>query len=74
VDESGEGWREPRGVKKTKRRPAETPTKEHAGAGLDPLTFVVDVQLGLQVGLLTTAAVAVSDSDSVACLWIPLNA
>lgn len=63
-------------LKKTYRvnldlREAESPTKEHAGAGPRPLppTFVVDVQHGLHGGPLTTGAWAVS--DSVACHWIP---
>ena len=33
-----------------------------------PFTSAADVQLGLCAGLLTTGAVAASDSDSAACL------
>ena len=47
----------------------ESPTKEMQGLDLGPCTFVADVQLGLNVGPLTTGVEAVS--DSVACHWIP---
>ena len=46
----------------------EPPTKEHVGAG-GPYIFVADVQLGLHMGPLTSGAGAVSDLDTVACLW-----
>ena len=34
-------------------------------------TYIADVQLGLHMQSITIRAESVSDSDSVACLWIP---
>lgn len=59
---AGRGW----GITKTEPR-----TKEYAWTGPRPHTYLDDMQLGLHVDPKQLEQGAVSDSDSVACLWIP---